>query len=147
MKARIVRAENTLYLQYASGMTREVSRGTARDFLLHPDSFLEDNELTQNTEDITILPETDLAVLFFIDDTDRLIIQDIPFFRDLYDQTVEYLTVDEYAELHGKQRSIIVRICREGRLPGAEKKGKSWLIPKDTPYPKDGRFGARLKTI
>ena len=51
----------------------------------------------------------------------------------------KYLTTMEYAELHGKQDSIVRRICRAGRIPGAIQKGKSWLIPKNAPYPTDER--------
>ena len=36
--------------------------------------------------------------------------------------------------------SRITRMCRDGRIPGATKKGKSWLIPADAKKPADKRI-------
>ena len=33
----------------------------------------------------------------------------------------------------------IFLLCSQGRVPGAEKKGKTWLIPKDAVKPTDPR--------
>lgn len=133
MKVQLIKVEDTIYLQYASGTTIKMSREEAHNFLMYPENFLDDNKMNPINDNTTVLSENDPAVLFYIDDTNRLIIQDILFFRNLCNQSVEYLTVDEYAELHGKKRSIIVRICREGRLPGAKRRGSLGLYLKTPP--------------
>jgi len=59
----------------------------------------------------------------------------------------EYITVSEYAELKGKNRSLVNRLCNEGRIPGVVRKGLQWLIPRDAPYPEDARFGKRVMPV
>ena len=53
---------------------------------------------------------------------------------------MEYLTTVELAE----QRKITPRrigvLCADGRIEGAIKKGKTWLIPADSKKPSDKRF-------
>ena len=41
-----------------------------------------------------------------------------------------YITVTEAAVLSGKGIKMIARLCQSGRLPGAEKIGNTWLIPR-----------------
>jgi hypothetical protein len=43
----------------------------------------------------------------------------------------EYITITEAAHILDKTVSMIGRLCRAGKLPGAEKKGNAaWLIPR-----------------
>ena len=51
---------------------------------------------------------------------------------------MDYITTIEmskYGEFHLEDFSL----CSQGRVPGAEKKGKTWLIPKDAVKPTDPR--------
>jgi excisionase family DNA binding protein len=41
-----------------------------------------------------------------------------------------YVTTEEAATLIGKGINMISKLCQSGRLPGAEKLGNSWLIPR-----------------
>jgi excisionase family DNA binding protein len=41
-----------------------------------------------------------------------------------------YVTTEEAAALIGKGINMISKLCQSGRLPGAEKLGNSWLIPR-----------------
>lgn len=50
----------------------------------------------------------------------------------------QYLSVSEYAKLHGKDTGNVRRLLSSGRLSG-QKVGNQWIIPKDTPYPSDNR--------
>lgn len=50
----------------------------------------------------------------------------------------DYLSVSEYASLHGKDSGNIRRLLGSGRLQG-QKVGKQWIIPSDAPYPEDRR--------
>jgi hypothetical protein len=43
----------------------------------------------------------------------------------------EYITITEAAQLLSKTVSMIGRLCRSGKFPGATKKGNAaWLIPR-----------------
>lgn len=44
----------------------------------------------------------------------------------------EYLTTAEAATLTGKGANMIAKLCQAGRLPGAEKMGNSWVIPRES---------------
>ena len=50
----------------------------------------------------------------------------------------EYLSVTEFAALHGKDVGFIRRLILAGRIP-AKKIGKQWAIPEGTELPKDAR--------
>ncbi len=53
---------------------------------------------------------------------------------------MEYLTSPEMSEKWGISSRRISLLCAEGRIKGAIKKGKTWLIPSDTQKPADARF-------
>ena len=50
-----------------------------------------------------------------------------------------YLSVREAAEKWGVSERRINQYCSEGRIPGAEKIGKAWVIPADADKPGDPR--------
>ena len=52
----------------------------------------------------------------------------------------DYMTVQEAARLWGVSDRRVTVLCKEGRLPGAEKTGKFWRIPSDTAKPADHRL-------
>ena len=65
-------------------------------------------------------------------------------------QITDYISLPEYAALHGKSRYTVAQKCQRGSLPGAVKVGRNWLIPADAPYPdnrvKSGQYtGCRKK--
>ena len=41
-----------------------------------------------------------------------------------------YVTTVQAAELLGKGINLIAKLCQDGRMPGAEKVGNAWLIPR-----------------
>ena len=53
---------------------------------------------------------------------------------------MEYLTTVEMSKNWGITSRRIGVLCSEGRIEGAIKKGKTWLIPSDTVKPLDARF-------
>lgn len=53
---------------------------------------------------------------------------------------MEYLTTVEMSERWNITSRRIGVLCSEGRIEGAIKKGKTWLIPSDTQKPADARF-------
>lgn len=53
---------------------------------------------------------------------------------------MEYLTTSELSLIWNISSRRIGVLCSEGRIEGAVKKGKTWLIPKDAVKPLDGRY-------
>lgn len=53
---------------------------------------------------------------------------------------MEYLTTVEMSTIWNITSRRIGVLCSEGRIEGAIKKGKTWLIPADTQKPSDARY-------
>ena len=58
---------------------------------------------------------------------------------------MEYLTTVEMSEKWNITSRRIGVLCSEGRIDGAIKKGKTWLIPSDAKKPADARFKKNQK--
>ena len=52
----------------------------------------------------------------------------------------EMMTVKQASERWNFFDSRITKLCREGKIPGAVKNGKLWLISVETPKPADNRY-------
>lgn len=70
-----------------------------------------------------------------------LTLYDSAFLGEIFFDESAYEGIQEFAVRHGKKRSIISRLCNNGRIPGAIQKGTKWYIPKNAEYPKDCRAG------
>lgn len=90
-----------------------------------------------------------------IADNDNLIISDSePFMKLLKFKNSEpkFVTTLDYAQMHNKSIEFIKVLCRQGRIIGARKVGRSWMIPEDAPYPiseaqqREGARGPRPHT-
>jgi len=59
----------------------------------------------------------------------------------------DIITINEASQLWGIAPTRIAKLCREGRIEGARKEKKAWLIPADAQRPADGRIksGAYIK--
>jgi len=53
---------------------------------------------------------------------------------------MEFLTTKEVSEQWKVSARRVATLCEDGRLKGAVKKGKTWLIPSDVIKPEDGRY-------
>ena len=53
---------------------------------------------------------------------------------------MDYLTTVEMSKRWNISSRRIGVLCTEGRIDGAIKKGKTWLIPSDAVKPLDARF-------
>ena len=60
------------------------------------------------------------------------------------DQNNTLVTVQQFAALHGVSPVTVRLWISTGRLPGAQKLGRDWLIPGDAVRPTDGRTTRRL---
>ena len=52
---------------------------------------------------------------------------------------MDYMSVAEAVALWGISGRMINYYCVDGRIPGAQKIGATWIIPKDAPKPEDRR--------
>ncbi|MEN6315910.1 MAG: helix-turn-helix domain-containing protein [Clostridiaceae bacterium] len=52
---------------------------------------------------------------------------------------MDYISAAEAAALWGISGRMINYYCMEGRIPGAQKIGGTWIIPKDASKPEDRR--------
>lgn len=55
--------------------------------------------------------------------------------------------ISEAAQQWGIPGSMLTRLCREGRIEGAEKIKGAWMIPSDAQYPADARVKAGGRTV
>lgn len=141
MKACLLSRTGAYHLVLAAGRSRTMSPDEARKFLLTFDAADHYAETSAQAE--ATAPKGEVVAQ--IEDDGRLTVFSSKLFNTLFlpDDT-KYLTTKEYAEKFGKTRSLVLRHCREQRIPGAIQKGSTWLIPEEAPYPQDGRVGRRI---
>ncbi|MEG1011792.1 MAG: helix-turn-helix domain-containing protein [Ruthenibacterium sp.] len=53
---------------------------------------------------------------------------------------MEFLTTKQASELWGISPRRIALLCEQGRITGAVKAGKTWLLPPDAKKPTDKRL-------
>ena len=60
---------------------------------------------------------------------------------------MDYLTTIEMSEKWGISARRIALLCKQGRIAGVVKKGKTWLIPKDAEKPEDKRKNVKKEDV
>ena len=82
----------------------------------------------------------------YVTDAFQLVIIDFKPFTIMFEESKtsldDLLTVPEYAQRYKKSVEQVKVFCRTGRIPGAKKLGRDWVIPYDAPYPLDNRVGS-----
>ena len=150
MKARLIKNEkDQVVLLLAGGAYIESPSISALGILLFNFKSIEEFGLerdaatwTEEYPDITAVPGINLA---YVTDTWQLVVDDITPFIAVFESvkaTVPIeavLTAAEYAEKHNKSVEQVKVFCRSGRIWGATKIGRDWVIPADAPYPTDSR--------
>jgi hypothetical protein len=58
------------------------------------------------------------------------------------DMDIGWITPSEAGEQWGIKERRVQAMCSRGQIAGVVRKGRMWLIPKDTPKPIDGRTKA-----
>ena len=53
---------------------------------------------------------------------------------------MEFLTTKQAAEIWGVSQRRVAILCEEGRINGAVKAGRTWLMPADAKKPDDARI-------
>ena len=56
---------------------------------------------------------------------------------------MEFLTTKQASELWGISQRRVAILCEEGRINGAVKAGRTWLMPTDAKKPDDARTKSR----
>lgn len=59
--------------------------------------------------------------------------------RGLKERKMDFQTVKEFAEKHSVAERTVRAWISKGKIP-AQKFGRDWMIPIDTPKPPDGRY-------
>lgn len=54
---------------------------------------------------------------------------------------MEYISLTEYCNKYGLDRSNTWRKIQAGRIPNAKQIGHAWVLPEDEPAPADARVG------
>ena len=60
---------------------------------------------------------------------------------------LDWITPQQASENWGISDRQVQALCSKGRVDGAVRLGRGWLIPKSSPKPKDGRVNNRRRNI
>lgn len=146
MKARITKTEVGTYLLCSDGSVIKTTPSQLKMFFINFNKTTifsgkttgKENPWNTQYLDITDYPGETLA---YVTDDNKLVINDPSILQDLLkrDDNVDYvpnlLTTQQYAKLHNRSQELIKAFVRTGRIIGAKKIGRIWLIPEDAPYP------------
>ncbi len=142
MKARLIKSYNKYLLLCADGTISNVNDGVLKrlfvGFAAAEKLHGKDGRWDENCNKMEDYKGNDLA---WVDDKGLLVIKENPFVS-LVEAVVDedYVTIQEYAKEHNRYETRIKKLCQEGRIPGATKKGNRWFVPRNAPYPQDARY-------
>ncbi len=140
MRFKLVKNYDEWHLLTSSGQIRIVTAEEMRQFLMDINSVNEIESDTEKSEEIFDHYEGEPLMASL--DGKTFTIYSADFLNELLTPSdFPYLTTDEFAEKHNRKKSIVLRMCRAGRIKGAVQKGYSWYIPKEAKYPEDKRAG------
>lgn len=162
MQTRLIRNKSgSLFLLLANGKMLHVEKKRLSNYLFHHKKLLKSSRNTLSFEvagkwddggydEITEYPGETIA---YTNNKGYLVIVEVtPFEESLtnkkgMEEDVMFLTVKEYAEKYGKSSEQVKVFCRHGRIDGAKKIGRDWMIPQNAPYPPDRRVksGSNIK--
>lgn len=146
MKARLIKdVKGELVLLCKDGTIADASKANLiallKEFKCAANISGDENRRWDNGyPDMGMYPGTEYAM---VTDTDQLVLTYFEPFEDIFKVEIEptnLLTASEYGDLHGKSVEQVKVYCRSGRILGAVKMGRNWMIPADARYPADGRL-------
>ena len=137
MKAKLLIHDNTIVLLKRNGEILHLSASAARSFLL---TFQNENhysgEGTWNYEGLSMETYPGVPVAHVADEGHLVVTNADLFCGIIVNGEMDFLSVTEYANLHGKSTTMVRRLCQQGKMPGAILKKNGYFIPSNTPYPK-----------
>lgn len=138
MKARLLVHNENIVLLKCNGDIDRVQMIEARNFLLNFSDEKYCPELDTWFHDGFTIENYPGQTIAFVNSKRELVVKDQSRFRDIIiSGETDFLSVTEYANLHGKSVAAVRRLCHIGRMPGAIKVGNYYLIPANTSYPID----------
>lgn len=142
MKARLIKTYNKKQLLCADGTIANATEGILRImFIGFAGAEKFHGKDGRWDEDCIKMEDYRGTTLAWVSDEGHLVIKDNPFVALVESVADEdYITIQEYAKLHDRYETRIKKLCQEGRIPGAVKKGNRWFVPKNAPYPQDARY-------
>lgn len=140
MKARLSKdAHGNVKLLYQNGSYSNGSLPLLANFILNFKNIEhfegKDGSWRESVADMAFYPGETIAI---VTDDLELVIYSGDVFSGCFESSLRigaYVTSEEYAAMHNKTQEIVKVYCREGRIQGAQKVGRAWLIPRDAPYP------------
>lgn len=136
LKARLLYHNDEIVLLKRNGEIHHISASEAREFLLNfSDPSYYTGKGTWDFDGVTMetYPGKTIAC---VNDQGFMIVNNSDLFKKvIMDGEADFLSVAEYATLHGKSVAMIRRLCQQGRIPGAFQKGYVYLIPAHAKYP------------
>ena len=149
MKARLIADEKGNWLLFADGIMLPAAKREIQNILFNFRTLSQDlvasakkQMYSWNNEypDVQSVPGETLA---YVTDAAELVVVNsapfIPLFEDVHYSIDDMETALDYAIRHHKSVEQVKVFCRAGRIRGAIKIGRDWVIPKDAPYPLDHR--------
>lgn len=141
MRARLIVCDDVFQVLLCTGKIRTVDMKGAYAFLHSYDDPSHYSGSGKWNDKIGSMRDYRGQTIAIVDDNGVLQVESAEHFRNILDNgQPELMTASEYAERYEKAETRVRRLCREGRLPGAQLKGTVWLIPENTPYPSDERM-------
>lgn len=141
MKARLIQVDGVMQILFCTGRITTVDARMALSFLSTFNDPSHYSAAGRWNNKIVSMEKYAGQTIAVVDDDGVLRVENPEQFRFILENgRAKLLTSKEYATLHKKDESRIRRLCREGRLAGAEQKGTVWLIPENVPYPSDERL-------
>ena len=141
MKARLIKQKRKLLLLLENGSTALASEEVLKQlFVSHKNLSAVRAKNGGWDGDYLKMEDVPGKTIAWVNDDNILCLKENPFMfmiQSVVDD--EYITLHEYAVLHQKNDNRIKQLCRDGRIPGAQKKAGKWFVPKHAPYPEDAR--------
>lgn len=140
MKARLVKdRKSDILLLCSDGSFSYISLPVLANFIINfkeSEHFNgEDGSWRDVVVDMALYPGETIAI---VTDNSELVIYSGEVFGAFFESTLHigtFVTSEVYAQMHDKSTEIVKVYCREGRIAGAQKVGRAWMIPKNAPYP------------
>lgn len=138
MKARLLQNNGSLQLLLCTGDIKIITFPEAKEFILSFDSPAHyEGSGSWDYDGISMETYSGDTIVLVNDDGILCVIDGETFRNILSYEGPRYLTVPEYATLHGRKGAIVRRHCANGLIKGVIQKGTRWLIPEDAEYPFD----------
>ena len=160
MKAKLIRMEgksaNMYELLCMDGTKKLLKPRELADFFcrFRDDEYLSGGKDGSWMESALDMSETGGDMVAYVTSSagrQNLVVVDPGPFASLFEQDTDddskMIPISEYAKMYGVTPEIIKVYCREGRITGAYKAGRQWLVPKGAVYPTNLRMRAPNRTI